>query len=148
MKRLYSNTLKPNQGDKKDIRAAKRNTSGATQLLRKIELSPDCKPDLVTYSIVINSLCNETLIADAFNLFSEMISKGIKADVITYTSLIDGVCKLGQWEQATRLLKEMASQHFPNVQTFNVLVDGLCKVGKVREAETVIQLMIQGDIEL
>jgi pentatricopeptide repeat protein len=68
----------------------KGNNSGALQLLRKMEQSGDCKPDLVAYNTIIDSLCKDTLVVDAFNLFSEMITKGIAPDVITYNSLILG----------------------------------------------------------
>ncbi|BBH06988.1 ATP-binding protein, partial [Prunus dulcis] len=55
-----------------------------------------CKPDLVVYNTIIDSLCKDTLVDDAFNLFSEMMSKGIAPNVITYTSLIHGYAKGNQ----------------------------------------------------
>ncbi|CAL2264525.1 unnamed protein product [Prunus armeniaca] len=114
----------------------------AIQLLRKMEERP-CKPDLVAYSTIIDSLCKDTQVVDALNLFSEMISKGIAPNVITYNSLMNGVCKLGEWKEATRLLNETVSKNiFPDVFTFKVLVDTLCKEGTVVEAEGVVEMMI------
>ncbi|PQQ00949.1 pentatricopeptide repeat-containing protein [Prunus yedoensis var. nudiflora] len=52
------------------------NNSAAIQLLRRMEEGA-CKPDLVVYSTIIDSLCKDTLVIDALNLFLEMRSKGI-----------------------------------------------------------------------
>ncbi|PRQ35049.1 putative pentatricopeptide [Rosa chinensis] len=108
-----------------------------TTLIGKME-ERGCEPDIFTYStIIIHSLCKDTLIDEALTLFSEMISRGIAPDVVTYTSLIQGDCNIGHWKKATRLLNEMLSKGiFPNVFTFNVLVDTFCKEGMVVEAES------------
>lgn len=45
------------------------NTSGAIQLLRKME--GVCKPDVVTFNTIIDSFCKDGLIPEALNLFSE-----------------------------------------------------------------------------
>ncbi|ONI00530.1 hypothetical protein PRUPE_6G093300 [Prunus persica] len=116
------------------------NNSAAIQLLRKME-ERACKPNLVVYNTIIDSLSKDTLVDDALNLFSEMMCKGVAPDGITYTSLIHGVCKLGEWKEATRLLHEMVSKNiYPDVHTFNVL-------GMVLEAEGMVEIMIQRDIE-
>ena len=114
------------------------NTSGAIQLLRKME--GVCKPDVVTFNTIIDSFCKDGLITEALNLFSEMINKGIPPNVVTYSSLIHGACNLGRWKDATRLLNEMVSKKIePNVQTFTVLVNAYCKEGLVEEAQYVVE---------
>ncbi|CAL5322092.1 unnamed protein product [Camellia sinensis] len=120
------------------------NTSAVILLLRKMEKIGGFEPGLVQYSMVIDSLCKDRLVTEAFKLFLEMIGKVISPDVITYTSLIQGVSSLGEWEEATRLLNEMVGKKiWPNVKTFNILVDALCKEGKAKKAQDVVELMIQ-----
>ena len=56
-----------------------------------------CKPDVMTYSTIIDSLCKDEMVDDALKLFNEMIlHKGILPDVVTYSSLIRGLCNQGR----------------------------------------------------
>ncbi|GKG18236.1 tetratricopeptide repeat-like superfamily protein, partial [Tanacetum coccineum] len=97
---------------------------------------------------VIDSLCKDKMIDDAFKLFKEMVfQRGISSDVITYNCLIDGLCNLGRWEVASKMLQEMLDVGIsPNVHTFNILVDAFCKDGRVEEAEDVINIMLDRGI--
>ena len=42
-----------------------------------------CEANLVIYSTIIDGLCKDTLVVDAMNLFSEMISRGIAPNIVT-----------------------------------------------------------------
>lgn len=53
----------------------KGNNSGAIQMLRKMEREA-CKPNVVVYSTIIDSLCKDAQVLDALKLSSEMTSKG------------------------------------------------------------------------
>uniref|UniRef100_A0A6N2L8Q5 Pentatricopeptide repeat-containing protein n=1 Tax=Salix viminalis TaxID=40686 RepID=A0A6N2L8Q5_SALVM len=44
-----------------------------------------CKPDVVTYNTIIDSLCKDRLVNDAMEFLSEMLDRGIQPDVVTYT---------------------------------------------------------------
>ena len=46
-----------------------------------------CKPDIVSYNTLIDSLCKDGQFVDAFDLFSEMIRNGIMPNGIIYTIL-------------------------------------------------------------
>ncbi|KAJ0716960.1 putative tetratricopeptide-like helical domain superfamily [Helianthus annuus] len=104
-----------------------------------------CKTDIYAYSTIIDSLCKDKMIDDAFNLFEEMVfHKGILPDVITYTSLIHDLCNLGRWGEVSKMLKEMEEEMAsPNFQTFSILVDTFCKEGKVDEVEAVVKFMVE-----
>ncbi|PWA73578.1 tetratricopeptide-like helical domain-containing protein [Artemisia annua] len=79
----------------------------AVALLRLMD-ERGCKPDVVVYNTIIDSLCKDKLIDEAFKLFKEMVfQKGISPDAITYSSLIDGLRKLGRWDEAPKMLQEM-----------------------------------------
>ncbi|XP_078170558.1 pentatricopeptide repeat-containing protein At3g61360-like isoform X2 [Carex rostrata] len=102
-----------------------------------------CKPNVISYSTVIDGLCKEGAISNAFGLFERMLSEGIVPNVITYNSLINGLCKEGDTEMAEEQLSNMVSQGLkPNVVTYNTLVDGLCKKGLLDKAVEMLQSMV------
>ncbi|XP_071728844.1 pentatricopeptide repeat-containing protein At1g03540-like [Rutidosis leptorrhynchoides] len=69
------------------------------------------KADVIAYNTIIDSLCKDKMIDDAFELFNEMVfRKGILPTVITYTSLIYGLCSLGSWDEVCNILKEMEDE--------------------------------------
>ena len=51
-------------------------------MLRKIWVNTD----VVMYSPIIDSLCKDKLVNDAYELYPEMIAKGIFPIIIWYTS--------------------------------------------------------------
>ncbi|XP_071732989.1 uncharacterized protein [Rutidosis leptorrhynchoides] len=103
------------------------------------------KADVVAYNTIIDSLCKDKMIDDAFDLFKEMVfRKGILPDVITYNCLIHGLCNLGRLDEVCNILKEMEDERISlDVQTYNLLVDAFCKDGKVDEAQDVINIMFE-----
>ncbi|XLT59850.1 hypothetical protein HN873_052454, partial [Arachis hypogaea] len=79
----------------------------------------------------------DTLVSQAFHLYSEMLDKGISPNVITYSSLIFGLCLEGQYKEAIDLLSDMVLRNIsPNVRTYSILIDGLCKEGKIKDAKS------------
>ncbi|KAK3211897.1 hypothetical protein Dsin_016603 [Dipteronia sinensis] len=107
------------------------------------EIGPICKPDIISYSSIIDGLCKDGSIDKAKELFSEMKSRGIRPNVVSYNFLICGLCCWGKWEDAKDLIVEMMDQHVhPDVVTFNVVMDELHKKGDIVKANELLQLMI------
>jgi leucine-rich PPR motif-containing protein len=52
-----------------------------------------CPPNVVSYNTVINGFFIEGQVDKAYNLFLEMMDRGIQPNVVTYTIVIDGMCK-------------------------------------------------------
>ncbi|KAK1402352.1 putative pentatricopeptide repeat-containing protein, mitochondrial [Heracleum sosnowskyi] len=91
-----------------------------------------CKPNVVTYSTIIDSLAKDSFVDDALGLLAEMGEKGIHPNVITYSSLIQGLCNLNRWQDIMQLLKDMDNRKIsPNVHTYNILVDAHGRDGKI-----------------
>ncbi|XP_038899857.1 pentatricopeptide repeat-containing protein At3g22470, mitochondrial-like [Benincasa hispida] len=104
----------------------------------------NCKPDVISYSIIIDGLCKDRQEDKARELFEEMKAQGMVPDVISYNSLIHGFCRSGKWEEAKFLFNEMVDQGVrPNLVTFSVLIDMFCKAGKVIKAKELLEMMIQ-----
>ncbi|KAK6915327.1 Pentatricopeptide repeat [Dillenia turbinata] len=71
------------------------NTRPAIDLVQKVEQATS-QPDMVMYNIVIDSLCKECMLDDAFKLFSHSTKRGIRPNIVTYNSLIQGACDFSQ----------------------------------------------------
>ena len=48
------------------------------------------RPDIVTYSALMNGLCKEGRLEEASKLFEEMKGMGLFPDGVIFTTLIDG----------------------------------------------------------
>uniref|UniRef100_A0A803KMX3 Pentatricopeptide repeat-containing protein n=1 Tax=Chenopodium quinoa TaxID=63459 RepID=A0A803KMX3_CHEQI len=102
----------------------------------------NCKPNLVIYNTIINSLCKDSLLQQPMDLFSAMKTKGIQPDVVTYNTLVRGFYNSGCREEAKGVLTEMLKSNIaPTVETYSMLVDMFCKDGNVKEAQATLQLM-------
>ncbi|XP_068309631.1 pentatricopeptide repeat-containing protein At1g62680, mitochondrial-like [Pyrus communis] len=128
----------------------------AIQLLRKME-GGGCKPGIVSYNMIIDSLCKDTMFVDVLDLFSEMIvdthckkgmvgeaksvvemmiHKDIKPDIVTYNSLMNGYCLKGEMDEAKNVFDLMLSKGFimGNAYSYNILINGYCKQKRIDEA--------------
>eukprot|EP01018_Ginkgo_biloba_P032811 Gb_23459 [translate_table: standard] len=99
--------------------------------------------NLITYNIVLHSLCRAKRMYEAECLFSMMLDDGCNPDVATYTSMINGFCQAGMLLDAYNLWISMAIKH---LDTYTVLIHGLCKAGEVKEASNLIEEMIENNV--
>ncbi|XP_031283422.1 pentatricopeptide repeat-containing protein At1g62680, mitochondrial-like [Pistacia vera] len=101
-----------------------------------------CRPNVVTYSIMMNKEVNEAL-----SLYREMISEGIRPDVITYNTLLTGFFLIEKVKDARNLVGEMRlNDTFPDSWTYNIFVNGLCKNGYVLEAVEMFNALVNNKV--
>ncbi|KAF9622614.1 hypothetical protein IFM89_032513 [Coptis chinensis] len=88
-------------------------------------------PNDITYSILIDSFCENGKLDVAFYLLDRMIEEGIKLTVYPYNSLICGCSKFGNLSKAETLLDEMVKKRLPPpiVVTYTSLISGYCREG-------------------
>jgi pentatricopeptide repeat protein len=102
-----------------------------------------CVPDVFSYNILIDGLCEKGEIKKAMNFLNDMISNGHPPNVVTYSILINRLCKKGEIEKAVNILNDMISKGLQtNIVTYNTLVDGLCKKSEVQKAMNFLDDMI------
>ncbi|CAB4290421.1 unnamed protein product [Prunus armeniaca] len=64
-------------------------------------------PDAVTYSSLIQGVCQQRRLGESCDLFQEMLSMGVPPDEFTYTTLINAYCVEGDLNKALHLNDEM-----------------------------------------
>ncbi|KAE9447434.1 hypothetical protein C3L33_20668, partial [Rhododendron williamsianum] len=94
----------------------------------------ECMPDLITYSTVINGLCNAGRLDEAKRKFAEMTERNLYPDSIVYDTFIHSFCKIGKVSSAFRVLKDMERKGFnKSLQTYNSLIVGLGSKNQIFE---------------
>ncbi|XP_022133257.1 pentatricopeptide repeat-containing protein At2g17670 [Momordica charantia] len=102
------------------------------------------KPDLVTYTILIDNVCNGKNLREATRLISVLGEEGFKPDCFVYNTIMKGYCMLGRGSEAIGVYKKMKEEGLePDVVTFNTLIFGLSKSGRVKEARKFLDIMAE-----
>lgn len=105
------------------------------QILRDIRSTRSRPPGVITYTSVISGLCKMGNMADACEVFDEMLAMGITPTEVTFNVLIDGFGKAGDTASAAAVHGKMAAAGCsPDVVTFTSLIDGHCRAGQLQEA--------------
>lgn len=65
----------------------------AFSILEEMKNTPDCEPDVQTYSILIKSCLHVFAFDKAHYLLSDMTIQGLKPNTVTYNTLIDAYGK-------------------------------------------------------
>jgi pentatricopeptide repeat protein len=102
------------------------------------------KPDACSYNTAIDGLCRRGRLAEALDLFLEMVAKDIAPTVVTYTTVIHWLAREGCFDDALKVFDEMGMRGVsPNLITYSSLIDGLCKGGRAASALELLDRMIK-----
>ncbi|XP_010252151.1 PREDICTED: pentatricopeptide repeat-containing protein At1g02060, chloroplastic [Nelumbo nucifera] len=105
--------------------------------------SSDLNPNVVTYTTLIRGYCEKQDIAQALDVFKEMLGRGMKPNGITYNTLIQGLCEAGKLDKIREILEGVTEggEFVPDTCTFNTLMSAHCNAGKLEEALHVFEKM-------
>ncbi|KAK3005477.1 hypothetical protein RJ639_017510 [Escallonia herrerae] len=100
----------------------------------KVEMeAANCAPNLVTYAILIDGLCEGNF---------------VEPDDMTYNLLIQGLCKEGRLSEASNFHHKMVvNRKSGNIVTYNVLIGAYLKAGNVKKAIGMATLCKEGSLE-
>ncbi|XP_059446890.1 pentatricopeptide repeat-containing protein At3g04130, mitochondrial-like [Corylus avellana] len=116
----------------------------ALNVLRYMEKSGLCKPDVQTYYPLLK-VCPKTGNTDSFlsKLLDDMVNKHhLCLDISTYALLIHGLCQANKCERAYSLFEEMIGQGIsPRYQTYRLLLDEVKQKNMYDAAERIEGLM-------
>jgi len=106
------------------------------------------KPDVVTYSIMINMYGKMRKMKEAFAMFDSASEHGIDLDIAIYNLMIDLCCQIRDKERMRVLLADMQSNNIKkNVTTYILIIKFYGKVGKVYEVASYFDEMIKRGIK-
>ncbi|MQM04247.1 hypothetical protein Taro_037039, partial [Colocasia esculenta] len=105
-------------------------------------VTSDCKPDLYTYGIFINSLAKAGKLATAVKLFATIWEKGFNPDVTLCNCIIDALCFKKNIPRALEIFEEMNERGcFPDLATYNTLIKHICKIRRMEKAYELLDRM-------
>ncbi|XP_031273694.1 pentatricopeptide repeat-containing protein At3g53170 isoform X3 [Pistacia vera] len=97
----------------------------------------DCKPDVYTYSILLNC-CSRFHQFDLIEkVLAEMSYLGIECSIVTYNTIIDGYGKAKMFEEMESSLTQMVESGscLPDVFTFNSVISAYGNSGQIEKME-------------
>ncbi|XP_006340813.1 pentatricopeptide repeat-containing protein At2g17670 [Solanum tuberosum] len=104
----------------------------------------DIKPDLVTYTIMIDNVCNSKNLREATRLLGVLSEEGYKPDCYVYNTIMKGYCMLSQGGEVLGVYKKMQEEGVkPDLVTYNTLIYGLSKSGRVKDAKKFLNVMME-----
>ncbi|KAL1333331.1 hypothetical protein AAHE18_11G092700 [Arachis hypogaea] len=109
----------------------------AFSLLEEMKSTPNCRPDVQTYSILIKS-CLQVFAFDKVHcLLSDMAIHSIKPNTVTYNTLIDAYGKAKRFSEMESTLMEMLADRDcqPDVWTMNSTLRTFGNIGQIETME-------------
>ncbi|KAM7261140.1 hypothetical protein ACFE04_026615 [Oxalis oulophora] len=104
----------------------------------------DIKPDLVSYTILIDNVCNTKNLREVTRLMGVLKYCGVKPDRFLYNTIMKGYCMLSRGTEAMGLYNKMKDEGIePDLVTYNTLIFGLSKSGRVKEAKKILKVMVE-----
>ncbi|PON82703.1 Tetratricopeptide-like helical domain containing protein [Trema orientale] len=102
------------------------------------------KPDLVTYTILIDNVCNSKNLREATRLLGVLTEEGFKPDCFLYNTIMKGYCMVSKGSEAIEVYKKMKENGVePDLVTYNTLIFGLSKSGRAKEARKYLKVMAE-----
>ncbi|XP_039161679.1 pentatricopeptide repeat-containing protein At2g17670 isoform X1 [Eucalyptus grandis] len=102
------------------------------------------KPNLVTYTILIDNVCNTKNLREAMRLVSVLSEEGFKPDCFVYNTIMKGYCMLSRGSEVVGVYKKMKEEGVePDLVTYNTLIFGLSKSGRVKDARKYLGIMVE-----
>ncbi|CAN6457907.1 unnamed protein product [Victoria cruziana] len=97
------------------------------------------KPDIYSYNILAQTLCEMGSVDQAFSLLEEMKGNEIKLNTVTFNILLNGFHRSNRGSESDKVWTEMENCGImPDTKTFNGKMRGLIAEGKAKEAVKVI----------
>ncbi|EXC35267.1 hypothetical protein L484_026589 [Morus notabilis] len=114
------------------------------EFIDKTRSSFGLKPDLVTYTIIIDNVCNSKNLREITRLVAVLGEEGFKPDCFLYNTIMKGYCMLSRGSEAIEVYNKMKENGVePDTVTYNTLIFGLAKSGRAKEARKYLKIMAE-----
>ncbi|KAJ3695937.1 hypothetical protein LUZ60_001314 [Juncus effusus] len=102
------------------------------------------EPNLVTYTILIDSVCRIGNLREATRLLTILSQNGFKPDAYVYNTIMKGHCILDDCSGVMEVYNKMKDEGVkPDIVTYNTLIYGLSKAGMMPQAKKMLQVMAE-----
>ncbi|EEC70355.1 hypothetical protein OsI_01278 [Oryza sativa Indica Group] len=93
------------------------------------------QPNIVIHNSVLNGLCQQGCLTEAFRLFDYLESSEVLPTLVTYSILIAALCREGFLDDAHELFQKMSTKGIkPTTRVYNLLISGYCNYGLTEKA--------------
>jgi leucine-rich PPR motif-containing protein len=98
--------------------------------------------DMYTYNIILNGLCKNNFVDEAFKMFQNLCSKDLQLNRITFNIMIGALLKCGRKEDAMDLFATISAYGLvPNVETYRLIAENLIEEGSPGEFDGLFSAM-------
>ncbi|TYH71686.1 hypothetical protein ES332_D05G201500v1 [Gossypium tomentosum] len=120
-----------------------RNISEAERVFREMKMA-GIKPNVYSYTIVIDALCRCGQITRAYDVFAEMVDVGCEPNSITFNNLMRVHVKAGRTEKVLQVYNQMKRLGCAaDTVTYNFLIESHCRDDNLDEAVKVLNSMLK-----
>ncbi|RYQ97243.1 hypothetical protein Ahy_B08g093271 [Arachis hypogaea] len=117
--------------------------SSAWEIVNEMHYCGQPFPDLNTYNILLDFVCNNQHLDETIALFKSLIFERN----FVHTILISGYCKNKRFDEAVKPFQYMCSKNLdPNIETYNILLHALCDRQQLGMAIILLNQVVDDDI--
>ncbi|KAL5555902.1 hypothetical protein UlMin_038138 [Ulmus minor] len=103
-----------------------------------------CKPNIVTYNILLRALAQARDVQKVKGLFKDLDESIFSPDIYTYNGVMDAYGKNGMIREMESMLGQMKSKQIkPDIITFNLLIDSYGKKQEFDKMEQVFKSLLR-----
>ncbi|KAK9272574.1 hypothetical protein L1049_002948 [Liquidambar formosana] len=103
-----------------------------------------CKPNIVTYNILLRGYAQARNLAQVNTLFKDLDESIVSPDIFTYNGVMDAYGKNGMIKEMESVLSRMKSnQCKPDIITFNLLIDSYGRRQEFEKMEQVFKSLLR-----
>ncbi|RDX86954.1 Pentatricopeptide repeat-containing protein, chloroplastic, partial [Mucuna pruriens] len=111
---------------------------------QKMKASERCKPNIVTYNILLRAFAQARNVEQVNFLFKDLDESIVSPDIYTFNGVMDGYGKNGMIREMEAVLARMKSnQCKPDLITFNLLIDSYGKKQEFSKMEQVFKSLLR-----
>ncbi|KAJ6701190.1 PENTATRICOPEPTIDE REPEAT-CONTAINING PROTEIN [Salix koriyanagi] len=121
----------------------------AFELLAEMEKEGEgCRPNVITYTSVIQSFCEQGRAKDALSVLELMEVRGCAPNRVTASAWINGVCMNGQLQDVYKFIERIVGGGSVSMgDCYSSLVVCLIKIKKVEEAEKTFRMALSSGMK-
>jgi len=104
-----------------------------------------CKPNTVTYNLLIELFNKEKSTDMMLRMKKEMDEEGVEPNVNTYGVLIKAFCGRGHWKKAYHFLREMVEDKSlkPTIPVYEMVLELLRRAGQLTKHGELVEKMAE-----